>query len=189
MDIKQNGPWHLVKAKAKEYVDVIEAEDLLKVHDLLIPDTQSKIEGTVHEKAVVTGAVRIGEGTLVHAGAIIQGPVVIGKNCEIGPGAVLLPGTAIRNRARVGPLTVLERCSIASNVVIGSHGRIEDAIIDNGAILGHYVHLEGSTGSVIGADAKIGDRVTLIGPARIGRAASIASGRNIQRLADHAQAV
>lgn len=187
-DIAARGPWNLVKAKPNEYVDVIEVQDLLRVHDLLMPDVPGKIEGTVRE-AHVSGVVSIGEGTTIHPGAVIQGPVTIGKHCDIGPGAVLLPGTSIRNRSRIGPLTVLERCSVGSNVTIGSHGRIEDCVMDHGAAAGSYLHVEASTGIIIGADAQLGDRVTVTQGAVIGRNARVASGRTVGDVPDGGQAV
>lgn len=188
-DIAAHGPWNLVQAKPNEYVDVIEVQDLLRVQDLLMPELEAKIEGTVESGAHVSGAVQIGEGTIVRPGAVIQGPVTIGKHCDIGPGAVLLPGTSIRNRSRIGPLTVLERCSIGSNVTIGSHGRIEDCVIDHGVTAGSYLHVEASTGVIIGADARLGDRVTVRAGAVVGRNARVASGRSVHDVPDDGQAV
>lgn len=100
-----------------------------------------------------------------------------------------MPGTAIRNRTTVGPLTVLQRVSIASNVSLGSHCRIEDAVIDNGAQIGSFVHVEASTGAIIGADAQIGDRCTLDAEAVIGRGAKVSAGRRVGKVPDGGIAV
>lgn len=188
-DIQAHGPWHLVEAKPNEYVDVIEVQDLLRVQDLLMPGLEGKVEGTVEPGAHVSGAVQIGEGTTVHAGAVIQGPATIGKHCDIGPGAVVLPGTSIRNRSRIGPLTVLGRCSIGSNVTIGSHGRLEDCIVDHGATAGSYLQVEASPGVIVGADASLGDRVTIRAGSVVGRNAKVASGRTVGDVPDDGQAV
>ena len=147
------------------------------------------MEGTVEPGAHVSGAVQIGEGTTVHAGAVIQGPATIGKHCDIGPGAVVLPGTSIRNRSRIGPLTVLGRCSIGSNVTIGSHGRLEDCIVDHGATAGSYLQVEASPGVIVGADASLGDRVTIRAGSVVGRNAKVASGRTVGDVPDDGQAV
>lgn len=183
------GPWHLVEAQPGEYVDVIEVQDLLRVQDILMQRLEPIEAGTIEAGAIVQGPVNIEEGSVIRAGSIVQGPVFIGRHCEIGPGAVLMPGTSIRNRVRVSPLTVLQRCIVQSNTTIGSHTRIEDVVVDNGATIGSHVHFEAGQGTIVGADARLGDRVTVQAAAIIGRGASVATGRTVKDVPDGGQAV
>jgi glucose-1-phosphate thymidylyltransferase len=188
-DLAKSGPWNVVAAHAGEYVDVIEGEDLLALHEQLMADLPHDIQGTIEPGVQVRGAVRLGEGSVVRAGTVLQGPVHIGRNCEVGPLAVLQPGTCIRNHVRVEAFTVLSNCIVASNVAIASHCRIHAAVVDNGVFIGTGARIAGGTEILIGADAVLEGGVTIQPGGRIGRFARVSAGRVVRDVPDHGVAV
>ncbi len=174
--------WSIVDADADHYLDVIEPEDLLALHDRLMRQVERDVpEGL--QGAHIEGAVSIGSGTRILPGSVVQGPAHIGNDCTIGPLAVIGPGTGIRNRTRVGPFSHVDRCTIASNVDVGSHARVVDAVIDNGARVADGAHVTG----VVGADATVGVGASVRGVT--GRGARVADGRRVDGVPDKGVAV
>lgn len=188
-DLAANGPWNVVAAHTGEYVDVIEGEDLLALHEQLMGDLPHDIQGTIEPGVQVRGPVRLGEGSVVRSGTVLQGPIHIGRNCEVGPLAVLQPGACLRNHVRVEPFTVLSNCIIASNVAIASHCRINGAVVDNGVFVGTGARIAGGPDILIGADAVLDAGATILPGGRIGRFARISAGRVVRDVPDHGVAV
>lgn len=188
-DLHAHGPWAALNAHPGEYIDVIELQDLLELHSRLMAGISDARQGTIEPGAQVVGPVELGPGSVVRAGCVLHGPVHIGANCEVGPHAVLLPGTALRNHVRVEPFTLLSKCAISSNVSIGSHSRIENAVLDNGATVGSGARLEGGLGLIVGADARLESGCSMGAGARVGRGARVAAGRSVQLVPDGGIAV
>jgi NDP-sugar pyrophosphorylase family protein len=188
-DLHAHGPWAAVPAHPGEYIDVIELQDLLELHSRLMAGIGNQREGTIEPGASVVGPVELGPGSIVRSGSVLHGPVHIGANCEVGPHAVLLPGTALRNHVRVEPFTLLSKCAISSNVTIGSHSRVENAVLDNGVSVGSGVRLEGGLGLVVGADARLESGCSMDAESRVGRGAKVAAGRAVHVVPDGGVAV
>ncbi|HUR63208.1 MAG TPA: sugar phosphate nucleotidyltransferase [Candidatus Thermoplasmatota archaeon] len=188
-DLHTHGPWNAIHAHPGEYIDVIELQDLLELHSRLMSNLKDDREGTIEPGASVVGPVELGPGSIVRAGSVLHGPVHVGANCEIGPHAVLLPGTAVRNHVRVEPFTLLSKCAISSNVTIGSHSRIENAVLDNGASVGPGARLEGGLGLIVGADARLESGCSMGAESRVGRGAKVAAGRTVHIVPDGGVAV
>lgn len=183
------GPWNLVAAAPGESVDVIEAQDLVALHGQLMADLEPGVQGTLEPGVHVRGTVVVGEGSIVRSGTVLQGPVYIGRNCEVGPSAVLQPGTCLRNHVRVEPFAVLSSCIVASNVSVGSHCRVHDAFLDNGAVVHTGARILGEPETLVGADAVLEAGTTVLPGGRIGRFAKVSAGRVVRDVPDHGVAV
>jgi NDP-sugar pyrophosphorylase family protein len=188
-DLHAHGPWAAVAAHPGDYIDVIELQDLLELHSRLMDGIEDHRQGTIEPGAQVVGPVELGPGSIVRSGSVLHGPVHIGANCEVGPHAVLLPGTAVRNHVRIEPFTLISKAAIGSNVTVGSHSRVENAVLDNGVSLGSGVRLEGGLGLVVGSDARLESGCSLDAEARIGRGARVAAGRAVHAVPDGGVAV
>ncbi len=116
--------------------DTGKPEDLIAANRLLldeIPADEFKNDGQVESGAIVSGKVRIGDGTSVGRNVKITGPVIIGENC------------------------VLEDCVINPNTTIGVGCIIKKAEISNSILLAKC-HIDCDhriDGSIIGANVKI----------------------------------
>ncbi|MFO7536202.1 MAG: hypothetical protein R6X19_11080 [Kiritimatiellia bacterium] len=95
--------------------------DLLRVNALLLAEeTESRIEGTVHPAANIDGILVLGPRSRLLPGVFIEGTALIGADCKIGPNCYLR-----------GPVSVGDRCHIGQAV------ELKNAIVMNGAALGH----------------------------------------------------
>ena len=90
--------------------------------------------------------------------SVLIGPdVEIGQDSEISPGVCLLGATAIGDNCYVGTGAQIKNTTIADNVEIKPYSVLEDAEIGERAMIGPFARIR--PGSVIGAEAKIGNFV------------------------------
>ena len=102
---------------------------------------------------------------LIAAGVTIQRPetCVIDAEVEVAPGAILEPYVQLLGRTRVGAgcrirsFSVVENCTLGSNVLIRQSSVLEDSTISDGAQIGPFAHLR--PGSEIGENAHVGNFV------------------------------
>jgi len=78
----------------------------------------------------------VGEGTKILPGVFIEGPIIIGTNCKIGPNCYLRGSTSIGNNCHVGQAV-----------------EIKNAVLADGASVGHLSYLGDS---YLGAKANFG---------------------------------
>ncbi len=188
-DLAGNSGWRLIRAEPTEYLDLIEVQDLLRLHESLMRSITPSMDGTLEQNVQVSGLVHVGEGSTIRAGSVLMGPVYVGNNCLIGPNAVLAPGTSVRNHVVVEPFTIIRRSTIFSNITVGSHSRVIAAAVDDGARIGSGAHLAGREGILVGSDASLGDDVVVSDGGRIGRRAVVADGRRVTDVPDGGMAV
>jgi len=111
--------------------------DLLKVNEQVIKSLpKDKIDGEVHENAVIEGTVHIGEGTRILPGVYIEGNVVIGKNAKIGPNCYIRGNTSIGDHCHIGQSVEVKNSMIGNNTNIGHLSYIGDSILGHNANLG-----------------------------------------------------
>jgi len=92
--------------------------------------------GTIEDGAHITGAVFIGEGTIVRAGAWLNGPCIIGKNCEVRPGAYVRGHALIGDGCVVGNSTELKNTIMLDGAQAPHYNYCGDSVIGNLANLG-----------------------------------------------------
>jgi len=111
--------------------------DLLRVNEQLlncIP--QTKLDGEVHELAVINGTVELGEGSQLLPGVYIEGNVVIGKNCKIGPNCYIRGNTTIGDNCHIGQSVEIKNTIIGNNTNVGHLGYVGDSILGHGVNFG-----------------------------------------------------
>ncbi|MBR2284399.1 MAG: bifunctional UDP-N-acetylglucosamine diphosphorylase/glucosamine-1-phosphate N-acetyltransferase GlmU [Ruminococcus sp.] len=91
-------------------------------------------------------------------GIIIERSVEIGQGSEILPGTILRRGTSVGKNCIIGPYSVADGCVIGDNVEINT-SQVFDSVIENGAVIGPYVHIRPE--SRIRSGARIGDFVEI----------------------------
>jgi carbonic anhydrase/acetyltransferase-like protein (isoleucine patch superfamily) len=97
---------------------------------------------------------RIDPAAFVHPAATIMGDVVVGPQSSIWPGAVL--------RGDFAPIRIGARTSVQDNVVI--HTENDGTQIGDGCVIGHLSHVEEAViedGCLIGIGARILNRVVM----------------------------
>lgn len=136
---------HRIRAvDAAEWHDAIYPWDLIPLSVRVMKKMEPEYHGTIHKGVILSGAVRIGEGTTIGPNTTITGPAIIGDNCEIGAQVCIMPNTCLGSRVRIEPFTYLEDTLVMDDVSIGSHGRVTESVIGTGCTLAdHTVTITG----------------------------------------------
>lgn len=177
----------------RDWLDAVYPWDLLKMNQSVLKSIIPENAGVISRNAIISGPVKIGEGTTIGSNSVISGPVVIGEDCTIGPNTCIMPGTSIGSRVRIDPFVYLEDSLLMDDAVVGSHSRITDSVIGEGAVLadhtstmkcGYTFESEGyfgrsEFGAIIG-DAATSAPFTVFSAAIVGNSASIEEGRLIK---------
>jgi len=114
------------------------------------------IHGRVIGKPFISGAVFIGQGTIVEQGAMIKGPAWIGENCEIRNGAY------IRENVIVGNGCVLGNSCEFKNSIIFDEAQAPHFNYVGDSILGHKAHL--GAGAILSNVKLDHGEITVTGP-------------------------
>ncbi|MBP2133864.1 glucose-1-phosphate thymidylyltransferase [Methanomicrobium sp. W14] len=135
--------------------DAIYPWDLLVMNKITLEYAKNFLSGEISRNSVISGKVSIGRGSKVSPFAVIIGPVVIGEDSYIGPNTCIMPYTSIGSRVRVEPFTCVENSVIMSDSIIGSHSKVEKAVIGEGSVLSDHtsvvpgIYLNETDGKII----------------------------------------
>ena len=94
-------------------------------------------------------------------GAGIRGDVLIDPSAKIGEGCLIGPNVVIGPNCVVGPGARLAKTTLLSDVTVGSHACVVNAIIGWGCTVGKWSHVEG--GAVLGEDVQLADEAAVNG--------------------------
>ena len=119
--------------RAVDWLDAVNPWDLLEMNSRLLARIETQRAGTISRSSKLYGLIRIGKGCEIGPNTYIHGPVMIGEGCRIGPNCVILPNTSIGARVTIVPLIYVAHSLVKDEVVIGSHSRVIDAVIGEGA--------------------------------------------------------
>lgn len=178
---------------ADNWQDAIYPWDLLQMNQHLIHSALPEKSGVVAEQCVIQGPVRIGKGSTIGPMTCIRGPVVIGPECQIGPCACIMPFSSIGSRVRIEPYTTIENSIVMDDTRIGSHSRIRDSVIGEGAQLEDHLstvtssplmeiqgeQIRGKFGAILGEKVSAGP-FTILEGAIVGNNVNIRGGSRIQ---------
>ena len=119
-----------------EWMDVARPWDLLEANRILMEGLETRIEGTVSDKATIVGDVEIGKGSEVLAGSYIVGPAIIGKDCVIGPNAYIRPSTSIGDGCKIGNSVEIKNSIIMDGTKVPHLSYVGDSVIGERCNLG-----------------------------------------------------
>jgi NDP-sugar pyrophosphorylase family protein len=97
--------------------------------------------GKLIGKPFISGAVFVGEGTVIEQGAMIKGPAWIGEGCEIRNGAYIRENVIVGNGSVLGNSCEFKNCIIFNEAQIPHFNYVGDSIIGYKGHLGAGVIL------------------------------------------------
>lgn len=149
--------------------------------------------GEIHPRAVVSGVLELGEGSIVKAGSVIEGHVRIGRHCIIGPNAYLRGETSIGDYCYIGNAVEIKSSILGNHVAVAHLTYIGDSVLEDdinvggGCIFSNFRHDAGEIrmpwqgalhctgrrklGCYIGSHSRIGCKCVVL-PGRVLPAAS-----------------
>lgn len=149
---------------------------------------ESRIEGTVHPLAVVSGVLQLGKGSVIKPGCVIEGHVRVGEDCVIGPNAYLRGNVHIGRNCVIGNAVEIKSSILGDHVCVAHLTYIGDSVLENdiniggGCILSNFRHDAGEIrmpwngvlcatgcrklGCYIGSHSRIGSKCVIL-PGRV----------------------
>lgn len=111
--------------------------DLLNIAEQVIGSLNSdNVLGDIHPRAVVEGAITLGQGSRLLPGVFIEGNVVIGENCKIGPNCYIRGNTSIGNNVHIGQSVEIKNSIIGNNSAVGHLSYVGDSILGDNVNFG-----------------------------------------------------
>ncbi|WEL23979.1 Bifunctional UDP-N-acetylglucosamine pyrophosphorylase / Glucosamine-1-phosphate N-acetyltransferase [Candidatus Nanohalovita haloferacivicina] len=213
VEVSQRGEYEITDALsmyiAEEDVKLIETEEwlpcsypwqMIEANQKLMQNLNHRVEGEVHETAVVKGDVVIEKGATVKEHSVIEGPAIIRSGAEVGPDAYIRGGTVLHSNVEVGKAeiknSVLREESavphfsyvgdsyLGKNVNIGAGAKTANLRNDDAtvrmAVKGELMDTGlRKMGAVIGSEAKIGVNTSIKPGRKIGFDASVDSAEKV----------
>lgn len=116
---------------------IIHSWDLLRANESHVGSlTDHRIEGEVHQQAVIEGTLQLGKGSRILPGVFLEGNVVIGENCKIGPNCYIRGNTSIGDKCHIGQSVEIKNSIILSRTNVGHLSYVGDSILGADTNLG-----------------------------------------------------
>lgn len=100
-----------------------------------------RLNGEIHERAIIGKDVHIGSGTVVEANAIIKGPAWIGNNCTVRSGAYVRENVIAGDGVMMGNSSEFKNCLLLDQSAAPHFNYVGDSILGYKAHLGAGVVL------------------------------------------------
>jgi NDP-sugar pyrophosphorylase family protein len=95
-----------------------------------------RLNGEIHERAMIGSEVYIGPGTVVEANATVKGPAWIGSNCTIRSGAYLRENVIAGDSVMMGNSSEFKNCVLFDECEASHFNYVGDSILGYKAHLG-----------------------------------------------------
>ncbi|RME64052.1 MAG: UDP-N-acetylglucosamine diphosphorylase/glucosamine-1-phosphate N-acetyltransferase, partial [Nitrospirae bacterium] len=161
----------------EEFLGVNSKEELLQAQRVLrkriVMELVEKDVIVIDEERLYVGPdVKVGPQTVLYPDVYIEGRTTLGANCIVYPNVRLLD-CQVGDSVEIREFSVLENAVIENNAVVGPFARLRPGtVIDKGARIGNFVEIKNST---IGQGTKA-LHLSYIGDASVGRNVNIGAG-------------
>lgn len=113
----------------ERWLDVGRPWDLLAANEWKVPEVESRIEGTVHEDAVLSGNVHVAADATVRSGVVVDGPAYVDSGATVGPNAYLRGTTYVGPGAKVGHAVEVKNSVLMADATVGHLSYVGDSIL------------------------------------------------------------
>jgi bifunctional UDP-N-acetylglucosamine pyrophosphorylase/glucosamine-1-phosphate N-acetyltransferase len=187
----------------ERWLDVGRPWELLEATEWKLGESDTRIEGDVHDDAVLEGPVVVEAGARVRSGVVIEGPVMVRQGATVGPNAYLRAATVVGEGATVGHAVEVKNSVLMDGATVGHLSYVGDSVLGRdvnfgaGTTVANLRHdgadvkltVKGervSTGRrklgvVVGDDAKTGINVSLNAGVVLSTGARVAPGDVVTR--------
>jgi UDP-N-acetylglucosamine diphosphorylase/glucosamine-1-phosphate N-acetyltransferase len=113
----------------ERWMDVGRPWELLEANEWKLGELERRIEGDVHEDAVVEGNVVVEEGATIRSGVVIEGPVLVKSGATVGPNAYIRGATLIGENVHVGNAVEIKNSVLMADTNVGHLSYVGDSIL------------------------------------------------------------
>ncbi len=114
---------------AKNWIPIGYSWDLLVANEKILRTMKKKIQGKVERGATVKGKLILGKGSIIKSGAYLEGDICIGENTVIGPNCYIRGPTSIGSDCKVGNAVEIKNAILMDGAKIGHLGYFGDSIM------------------------------------------------------------
>ena len=119
-----------VRAVAFErWLDVGRPWELLEANEWKLGELSTRIDGTVHDDAVLDGAVVVEDGARVRSGVVIEGPALLRRGATVGPNAYVRGATVVGEGAKVGHAVEVKNAVLMEGATVGHLSYVGDSVL------------------------------------------------------------
>jgi bifunctional UDP-N-acetylglucosamine pyrophosphorylase/glucosamine-1-phosphate N-acetyltransferase len=118
------------------WLDVGRPWELLAANEDALDSLEERVDGTVHESAVLEGNVVVEPGATVRAGSVVEGPVRIREGATVGPNAYVRGRTVVGTDARVGNAVEVKNTLLMEGAAVPHQSYVGDSILGRDVNLG-----------------------------------------------------
>jgi bifunctional UDP-N-acetylglucosamine pyrophosphorylase/glucosamine-1-phosphate N-acetyltransferase len=103
--------------------------ELLAANEWKLGELDRRIEGDVHERAELRGAVVVEEGASADAGTVVEGPVLIRSGADVGPNAYVRGATLLGEDSHVGNGVELKNSVVMAGTNVPHLSYVGDSVL------------------------------------------------------------
>jgi bifunctional UDP-N-acetylglucosamine pyrophosphorylase/glucosamine-1-phosphate N-acetyltransferase len=110
--------------------------ELLEANEWKLAELDRRIDGEVHERADLRGAVVVEAGATVDAGVVVEGPALIRSGADVGPNAYVRGATHVGENAHVGNGVELKNTVVMQETNVPHLSYVGDSVLGERVNLG-----------------------------------------------------
>ncbi|MFP8956753.1 bifunctional sugar-1-phosphate nucleotidylyltransferase/acetyltransferase [Natrialbaceae archaeon A-CW3] len=111
------------------WLDVGRPWELLEANEWKLGELERRLDGSVHEDAVIEGNVVVEDGATVRAGVVVEGPALIREGATVGPNAYVRGATLVGEGAKVGHAVEVKNSVLSAGATVGHLSYVGDSVL------------------------------------------------------------
>jgi bifunctional UDP-N-acetylglucosamine pyrophosphorylase/glucosamine-1-phosphate N-acetyltransferase len=113
----------------ERWLDVGRPWELLEATEWKLGELERRVEGTVHEDAVLEGPVVVEDGATVRSGVVVEGPALVREGATVGPNAYVRGATVVGEGAKVGHAVEVKNSVLMEGATVGHLSYVGDSVL------------------------------------------------------------
>lgn len=113
----------------ERWMDVGRPWELLEANEWKLGELARRVEGDVHENAVIEGDVVVEDGATIRSGAVVEGPVLVRSGASVGPNAYVRGSTLLDEHVHVGNAVEVKNSVLMADTNVGHLSYVGDSIL------------------------------------------------------------
>ena len=123
------GAFEVRAISVERWLDVGRPWELIEATEWKLAEYAGRIEGEVHDDAVLDGRVVVERGARVRSGVVIEGPVLVREGATVGPNAYLRGATVVGEGAKVGHAVEVKNSILMAGATVSHLSYVGDSVL------------------------------------------------------------
>ncbi|MFW5924244.1 MAG: bifunctional sugar-1-phosphate nucleotidylyltransferase/acetyltransferase [archaeon] len=150
------------------WLDVGRPWELLEANEVIIPTYQPRIDGDVHQRAVVSPEAVVESGATIRPGTVVEGQVYVRSGATIGPNARLRGVTLVEEDATIGHAVEVKNSVVGRRSAVAHLSYVGDSVVGPDVNLGAGTNVANLRHDEHPVELTVGDRRVSTGRRKFG---------------------